>query len=1074
MTGEGLSREKPLILVVDDREEDAYLLTQIFRGHGFDVDSAGDGVSAMERAATCRPDLVVSDVFMPRMDGFALCRSLRQNESTRSIPFIFYSANYTSAEDESFARRIGADLFLTKPQEPDILISVVKGLLTKGHPQPPEPVAPVDDAFQSGYATVISRKLGQKLAELEAMNETLLASQMELRRHKQRQEALLAAIPDIVVELDSTLVCTWANPAALDFFGADIVGQRFDELTRPPAETRTMLDALFLGRQDTASIESWQRRKDGELRQLSWSCRSLREPGNPVRAILGTARDRTERARTDQALLESEQRFSTFFNLSPVGIVICRLSDGHIVDFNEACAGMLGESKSNLSGSNQTDLDQWLGSDAREMLLRQLRENRQVQDLNLALHRMDGSTLDVSLSAKTIELQEKTHAVIAISDVSLQNQARRLLEAHREELETRVAERTEELRQQTRALHAVIDNIPHLVWMKDVNGRFVALNRAIADAIGLPFAALIGKTDFDIWDSETASRYRAIDEDVMAFRQRKTIVEPLGGFPDSLFETSKTPVLDEDGTVLGTVGFSRDISAQRALEEERERAREEAERLARTKGEFLANMSHEIRTPLHAILGMARSGFQHSQDDRARAAFGHILDSGRLLLSVVNDVLDFSKIEAGRLRIEYECVNISSIIADAMALMQEPATTRGITLSARSEGLPSLCRSDPVRLSQILLNLLSNAIKFTDAGSVQLTARATANELTFSVTDTGIGMSEEALQHIFRPFEQADGTTTRRFGGTGLGLAITRRIVEMMEGSLTVESSPGKGSSFTVLLPLIPSSPDDTQDAEMARQEQAGNRLEGLRILAAEDNEVNRLLIEELLREEGATVTLAENGRVAVEEAASGQFDVVLMDIQMPIMDGYEATRLILARHPDLPIIGQTAHAMAEERDRCLAAGMVDHVPKPLDDNQLVRSISRAVGRRDTSHGKSAAELHTRPLLNRAALQERFGNKPDFINRLLTTILANQTPMIARLHEAARNENLIEMADLCHAIKGASGNIMATAVFQEARAAEDACRAGDTDALRRGTALANLLEELMVEIEDWQKASRKA
>ncbi len=278
------------------------------------------------------------------------------------------------------------------------------------------------------------------------------------------------------------------------------------------------------------------------------------------------------------------------------------------------------------------------------------------------------------------------------------------------------------------------------------------------------------------------------------------------------------------------------------------------------------------------------------------------------------------------------------MLRDVATLMQERAEARGLVFRIRKAmDLPQVCLGDPLRLGQILMNLLSNAIKFTETGSVTLAVTRQDDWLEFTVSDTGIGMTPEQIERLFRPFEQADGSTTRRFGGTGLGLAITQRLVQLMGGSIRVESTPGRGSSFIARLPCVES---DLPLPVHAPHIDEHLPLAGLHILVAEDNEVNQEVILDLLANEGAFVTLVENGLEAVERVAhEGSFDVVLMDIQMPVMGGHEATRRILQLAPDLPVIGQTAHAFAEEIQSCLDAGMVAHIAKPLDPDRLIELI---------------------------------------------------------------------------------------------------------------------------------------
>jgi PAS domain S-box-containing protein len=426
------------------------------------------------------------------------------------------------------------------------------------------------------------------------------------------------------------------------------------------------------------------------------------------------------------------------------------------------------------------------------------------------------------------------------------------------------------------------------------------------------------------------------------------------------------PVRDEVGRIVGGIAILQDITERvlkdreltryrDSLEElvaertaDLEAARAEAERLARVKSEFLANMSHEIRTPLNGVLGLAHIGYRESKGrDKAQETFARIVSSGQLLLGIINDILDFSKIEAGKLRVEVIPVDPGRVIGETLELMEERAEAKGLVLRFhRVSPLPSHCMADPLRIGQVLLNLLSNAIKFTEHGSVTLCAGYDNEHLVFRVSDTGIGMSAGEIAKVFAPFEQADNSITRKFGGTGLGLTITHRIVELMGGTLRAQSEPGQGSVFEVRLPSAQVSLAESGTGEAALADVppgvAGSRLAGYRVLVAEDNEVNQMVLEELLLEEGALVTLTGNGQEAVDclrACGAEAFQVVLMDVQMPVMDGYAATREIHALAPGLPVIGQTAHAFDEERARCFAAGMVAHLAKPIDPERMLKAI---------------------------------------------------------------------------------------------------------------------------------------
>ena len=388
-----------------------------------------------------------------------------------------------------------------------------------------------------------------------------------------------------------------------------------------------------------------------------------------------------------------------------------------------------------------------------------------------------------------------------------------------------------------------------------------------------------------------------------------------------------------------------------------------------TKSEFLASVSHEVRTPLTAILGymdLLAEGCPGQCAFGKTSAHSHIATVTRNaehLLHVINDILDFSKIEAGKLDVERITCSPIQVVAEVSELMRVRAAGRSLALDVISDGpVPTSIVTDPTRLRQILLNLLGNAIKFTPAGCVQLVVRlhnpspdAVEPALEFEVRDTGIGMTAEQLQTLFQPFTQAERSTSRRFGGTGLGLAISKQLVEKLGGTITVESKPGQGSVFRARVAIgkldgvemLTSCDFGPLHRLSARADVQMPRLRG-RVLLAEDGPDNQRLIDFVLRKAGLNVVLESDGRGAVEAAlaardAGGPFDIVLMDMQMPVLDGYEATRKLRESGYDGAIIALTAHALSHDRDKCLAAGCDDYVAKPIDRRQLLATIQRHV-----------------------------------------------------------------------------------------------------------------------------------
>ncbi len=479
------------------------------------------------------------------------------------------------------------------------------------------------------------------------------------------------------------------------------------------------------------------------------------------------------------------------------------------------------------------------------------------------------------------------------------------------------------------------------------------------------------------------------------------------------------------------------------------------------KSQFLANMSHEIRTPLNAVLGLSQVGVRNTREPDTRRRFNYILTSGQHLLGIINEILDLSKLEAGKLRVNSLPFQLVPLVNNTLDVVQESAREKGLGLTVDfGPELPHWVMGDPQRLSQILINLLGNAIKFTQQGEVRLDVHPINTQICFSVIDTGIGMDNGQISRLFKAFEQADSTTTRRFGGTGLGLAISSDLARLMGGTITTESMSGHGSTFNLCLPLA-ETPQPEIHLPMEMQT-AGIFLGGLRVLAVDDDEINRVVLREILEYEGATVVLAKNGQQALdrlEEAGPSTFDIVVMDVQMPVMNGYETTRRIHSIAPSLPVVGLTAHAMVEERERCLAAGMATHVTKPVDADHLVTVLLQQLPTTDKQENRSISEIASikPPATDNEAqhdslpgisidstLEHLKCDLPTFKKILLTFYRQNRNDYgkIATLLERGDIE---KVRNLIHKIKGSSGYLGAWKIHDEAKALEEACETGDLD-----------------------------
>lgn len=650
----------------------------------------------------------------------------------------------------------------------------------------------------------------------------------------------------------------------------------------------------------------------------------------------------------------------------------------------------------------------------------------------------------------------------------------RMAGTHMDVSERKLFER--DLKRQRALLYSLIDSIPDLIFYKDLKGVFLGCNPAFGKFVGFHRQDVVDKTDYDLFPKEMADFFREQDR-LMLSTGRPRSNEEWVDYPDGrrvLLETLRTPYFGPYGEILGLVGISRDVTERKEMQEELKRAKESAEKANQAKSEFLAGMSHEIRTPMSGVIGMADLLMETDLDPEQKKGLELIHSSAHSLLTIINDILDISKIEAGKIELESIDFDLRAVLRDMNSLMAIKAAEKSLTYRCViAPDVPSLLRGDPGRLRQVLINLIGNAVKFTAAGGISLEVSCKSEDerkvrIGFVITDTGIGIPEDQVERLFEKFTQLDMSTTRKYGGTGLGLAISRQLCQMMGGEIHVESEMGKGSRFhlTVLLGKQGQPAEASAGSAPAAQGGPGPRPGTARprkapasgdsvILLVEDNETIQLVSLGLLKSLGYAADLAQNGQEAIQALEKKDYRLVLMDMEMPVMDGYAATEAIRGedspvRDPDVPIIAMTAHAMQRDLDRCLAVGMNGYLTKPVKKQDLSTILETYLGVEDLDAAEAGDPLETAEetqaagdIFDEAGIRDRLDDSDDLIQVVMRSFVESFPERIEELIQAYESRDGEHIRRVGHNMKGSSSTAGATAIMRTAMAVEDAGKAGD-------------------------------
>jgi PAS domain S-box-containing protein len=887
-------------------------------------------------------------------------------------------------------------------------------------------------------------------AKVRTLKETIVERkeiEVRLRQSEERYRVVISDAQDIIYRTDENGHFTFFNGAALRVMGhteESLTGRHFLELIDPEHRdaARRFYGVQMMRKIPNTYYEFSAVGGSDDPLWLGQNVQLLLE-GDRVIGFQAVARDITERKRMEAALRESEARYRDLFD-NASDLIHSVSTSGKLLYVNNAWRRTLGYSDEEIA---QLSLHMIVHPDSREYyasLRTRIMAGKDIENIVLKLVTRDGRPIivegGVSCSFKDGKL------------TSMRSIFRDVTERKRIEMA---------LRESEERVRSAFDMAPIGMALLAPDGRWIQVNRALCDIVGYTEEELLGTTFQAIThpedlDSDLERVQEVLRGEIYSYQMEKRYWHKEGHIVWVLLSVSVVREL-RDNEPLYFISQIQDISERKRIEAELAHARDAALRSARLKSEFLANMSHEIRTPMNGIIGMTGLLKGTDQTPEQLEYTGIIESSAASLLTIVNDILDFSKIEAGKLSLDTVDLDLRTITESTVALLAERARVKGIGfVSMIYKDVPTDLRSDPVRIRQVLTNLIGNAIKFTDEGEVVLRVRRERESaghvmVRFEVSDTGIGIAPEAQAQLFQAFTQGDSSTTRKYGGTGLGLAISRKLVEMMGGEIGVESRAGEGSTFWFTVQFerqrrkrgTPRKPRSESDQGPIHEEVTATPAVrattasgpdscrgGIRILVAEDNIVNQKVALGQLRKLGHSADIVTNGCEVIEAIALKQYDLILMDCQMPIMDGYQTSSQIRSLHDRrhyTVIVALTANAMQGTRERCLEAGMDDYISKPVDIEELRRVLDNWKSLHDSGEKNMldrAGESPMRDVLDREALNSlriMQEDAPGLFAELVELFAHDAPSHLEGMRNALSGGNGEELARIAHKLNGSAG-----------------------------------------------------
>lgn len=809
---------------------------------------------------------------------------------------------------------------------------------------------------------------------------------------------------------------------------------------------------------------------DGSYRLIEWRS----QPKG--RLIYASARDITDRKRTEKRLSESKKQLDMFFSQSLSGFFFMMLDEpiiwndqsdkealldyvmGHqkMVKVNQALLDQYGTKEEDFLGLTPHDLfshDLSYGRSLWRGLFDKGRWHVETRE-----KQMDGS--DIIFDGDYICLYDEKGRITGHFGVQTDVTERR---ADEEALARALEER-----------RILLDNVQIQLWYLTDDHTYGVVNKAHGDFLGVKPEELAFRDMYDVFPSKVVEECRKSNLEVFTTARSIQTEEWVPNWSGELRLLSiwKIPKLSSDGTVEYVVSSAHDITDQKRSEEALLVAKAKAEAASVAKSEFLANMSHEIRTPMNSVLGMTELLLDTSLDGEQRRFIDILRSSANSLLELINDILDFSKVEAGKLELKMVDFNLVTLLDQFGAITEPSAKGKGLAFGLYlSPQVPAFLRGDPWRIRQILSNLASNAIKFTPRGSVDVRVDLYDQNdadvmVRFSVVDTGIGIPDDKMCLLFDKFSQIDSSSTRQHGGTGLGLAISRQLAELMGGAIGVESQEGVGSEFWFVVVLKRQPEGSFRDEIAILDPSATKRLSARnsRLLIVEDHHINRVVLMEMIKRLGVPADVATNGEEAIAAIRDGDYGMVLMDCQMPIMDGYEATKRIRAlegKKGNIPIVAVTANAMSDDRDRCVESGMDDYITKPISRRALQGILDRWLPASEIAGAENTARktvVKAEPAResdwDRSLLMELLDGDVSVVDEVIRGYLSETPRKISSVSEAIASEDWRSVSIYSHAIKGSSNTVGAKGLASLALSME---RSAEHRDLTEATALKDRL-----------------